>query len=155
MALPTTNTMHPCISRQPQTTRILGLPTSLAPLEADIVQGSCNSVMLIGMSKSPALPGAGDVELFLVVPIVTLLELLADWSLCASTGLDQRASPVQQAFHYTFYNRYINSDMCPSHTRPSAPTNSHGFDVHERTISNQCAPSAWWTPIGTPARRRA
>ena len=68
-------------------------------------------------------------ELFLVIPIVTLLGLLADWSLCASTGLDQRALPVQQALNYTFYNRYINSDMCPSHTRPSASTSSHGFDV--------------------------
>ena len=129
MALPTTSTIHPCISRQPRITQIPGLPTSLAPIEADIVQGSCNSVMLIGMSKSPALPGAGDVKHFLVVPTVTLLELLADWSVCASTGLDQRALPVQRAFHYTFYNRYINSDMCPSHTRPSTSTSSHGFDV--------------------------
>lgn len=105
MALPTTSTMHPCISRQPQTTRIPGLPTSLARIEADIAQGSCNSVMLIGMSKSPALPGAGDVEPFPVVPIVILVELLADWSLCASTGLDLCALPVQQAFHYTFYDK--------------------------------------------------
>ena len=50
-------------------------------------------------------------KIFLMVPIMSIVELLADWSLCASTGLDQRALPVQQAFHYTFYNRYINSDM--------------------------------------------
>lgn len=77
-ALLTTNTMHPCISRPRRTLQVPDLRTSLARTEAAIVQGSCNSVMLIGMTRSLTLPGAGVVDLFPVAPIMALVEPLAD-----------------------------------------------------------------------------
>ena len=60
-ALLTTNTMHPCIHRRPRpTTQTPGPPTSLARTEAASVRGRCSLVTSIGMNRSPALPGAGD-----------------------------------------------------------------------------------------------
>ncbi len=60
MALLITNTMHPYINRRPHPTPAPGPPTSLARIEAASAQGSYNLVMLTGMDRSPALPGAGD-----------------------------------------------------------------------------------------------
>lgn len=82
MALLTINTMHPCISRRPRTTRTPGLLTGLARIETDTVQGSCSSVMLTGMTKSPALPAVKDLDLSFAVPIVVPLEMLADQAPC-------------------------------------------------------------------------
>lgn len=95
MALLTTNTMHPCINHQPRTAPTPDPLTDPARTEADIVQGSCNSVMLIGMTKSPALPGVRGTDLPLVVLIVVaLLGLLADSDpMWLFTGPDQCAWP--------------------------------------------------------------
>ena len=78
MVLLTTNTMHPCISRRRRTFRMRDLRTSLARIEAVIVQESYNSVMLIGMNRSLTLLGVGGVDPLPVVPIVVPVELLAD-----------------------------------------------------------------------------
>lgn len=58
--------------------RVPDLRTSLARIEAVIVQGSCSSVTLIGMSRSPALPGVAGVELLIVGPVEVTVGLLAD-----------------------------------------------------------------------------
>lgn len=50
--------------------------------------------MLIGMNRSPTLPGVEDVDPFPVVPLVPRMELLADKRLCGYTGPDRYALPV-------------------------------------------------------------
>ena len=115
MAPLTTNTMHPCIRRRPRIARMPDLLTGLARIEADIGRGSCNSVMLIGMIKSPALPGVRGVDLSPVVLIVALLEMLADQNphVALQDLTNVPCLSVRQAYHlkklsYIFYSDHAS-----------------------------------------------
>lgn len=76
----TINTMHPCIKRR-RTMRVPDLRTSLAPIEAAIVQGSYSLVTLIGMARSLAPYGVEGVELLIVLPVKVMAGPLADQTL--------------------------------------------------------------------------
>lgn len=80
IALLITNIMRPCINHR--ATLLPDLQTSLARIEAGIVQESCSLVMLTGTRRKLTLPGVESVDLLLealdLVPSVVVVEQVAN-----------------------------------------------------------------------------